>query len=90
MENTLFVCECGDVEHQLIVSFDPEEGFNDTIFFQIHLGNVGFLNRIKYAIKYILGKKSRYNSGAFSEVLLNKEQTARLIEVLQKHYEGIK
>ncbi len=89
MENTLFVCECGDVEHQLIVSFDPEEGFNDTIFFQVHLGNVGLFNRIKYAIKYVLGKRSRYNSGAFSEVLLDKKQTKDLIDILKKHLEEI-
>jgi hypothetical protein len=90
MENTLFVCECGDVDHQFIISFDQEEGFNDTIFFQIHLGSVGFWNRLKYSIRYLLGKKSRYNGGSFSEVLLDKKQTKELIDILNKHLERMK
>jgi hypothetical protein len=87
VDNQLFVCDCGDVDHQFIISFDEDEGFNDIIFLQIHLGNVGFWNRLKYSIRYLLGKKSRFNSGAFSEVLLDKGKTAKLIEVLKNHYE---
>jgi hypothetical protein len=84
---TLFVCDCGDVSHQMIISFDDDPDFNDTIFLEIHLTDIGFWRRLKYSIQYLLGKKSRYNGGGFSEVLLNKEKTALLIEALQKHYE---
>lgn len=89
LENTLFLCECGDVHHQFIVSFfdesDPQ--YNDTIYFQVHLSDFGFWGRLKYAFSYLLGKKSKCGHGAFSEVLLNKQETAKLIEVLQKHYD---
>lgn len=86
MENTLFVCECGDVNHQFIVSYEPDEDFGNVVIVEIHLSDVGLWKRICYAFKYILGKRSRYSSGAFGEILLNKKQTALLIENLTKHY----
>lgn len=83
---SLFVCDCADIEHQLVIQFDPEEDFNDSIILSIHLSEVSLLKRIYYGIRYILGKKSRFNHGAFAEVLLNKDKTKRLIELLQFHY----
>lgn len=82
-DHNLFVCNCGNVDHQFIItSLD-----DDFISIEIHLSSVGIFNRLKYAIKYILGKRSRYNSGAFGEVLLNKSQTHSLIKTLKTHYE---
>ena len=84
--NTLFVCDCNDVHHQMIVSFDPDPMFNDSIWFQIHLSDGNFITRLRYAIRYIFGQKSKYGNGAFSEILLNKEKTKKLIDLLNKHY----
>jgi hypothetical protein len=39
---------------------------------------------------YVLGKKSRYNNGAFGEILFDKSKTKELIETLTKHYEVMK
>lgn len=86
IENTLFVCDCGDVDHQFIVSYDPDEDFGHEVIVQIHLADVGFWNRVFYGLRYIFGKRSRYNRGAFGEVLLNKEQVKDLIETFTKHY----
>lgn len=86
-DNTLFVCQCGDVSHQMVVSFDSDPLLNDNLWFQIHLSDGGLLNRIKYALMYIVGKKSRYGDGAFAEVLFNKSKTKQLIDTLTKHYE---
>lgn len=83
MEHNLFVCNCGDVDHQFIIRFFDD----DFITIESHLSNTGLWNRIKYAVRYVLGKKSRYNSGAFGEVLLDKTQTGMLIETLKKHHE---
>lgn len=88
--NTLFICQCGDVGHQMVISFDSDPDLSDIIWFQIHLSDVGLLNRIKYAIMYVLGKKSRYNNGAFGEILFDKSKTKELIETLTKHYEVMK
>ena len=87
MERELFVCECEDVNHQFIITYFDDDVFNNEICIEIHLSDVGLWNRIKYAFHYVLGKRSRYSSGAFGEVLLNKEDTAKLIETLQNYYE---
>lgn len=85
--NELFICQCGDISHQLVISYDSDPMLNDSIWFQIHLADTGVLNRIKYAIMYIFGKRSRYGCGAFSEVLFDKSKTKELIDTLIKHYE---
>lgn len=90
MDNILFVCDCEDVSHQMIISFDEDPIFNDMIFIHVHLSNVGIWKRLLYSIKYIMGKRSRFNGGAWGEILLNKEKTAKLIQTLQKHYEVMK
>lgn len=87
MERELFVCECEDVNHQFIITYFDDDVFNNEICIEIHLSDVGLWNRIKYAFHYVLGKRSRYSSGAFGEVLLNKEDTAKLIGTLQNYYE---
>lgn len=91
MENDLFVCLCGDINHQLVVTtIEEEDGNIDAIYFEIHLSDVGLWNRIRYAFSYILGKKSKYNSGAFGEILLDKEKTQKLINVLQNNLRKMK
>jgi hypothetical protein len=86
MGNTLFVCKCGDVSHQFVLTeFDDEL---DHVYIQIHLSDVGWFNRIQYAIKYILGKKSRFNSGAFGEIILGKDEISKLVEILLKYNKG--
>ena len=87
MERELFVCECEDVNHQFIITYFYDDVFNNEICIEVHLSDVGLWNRIKYAFHYVLGKRSRYSSGAFGEVLLNKEDTAKLIGTLQNYYE---
>jgi hypothetical protein len=79
----LFVCHCEDVEHQFVISFDEEF---DEIIIDIHLASLSFWKRLKYGVQYILGKRSKYGHGAFGEVLLNKNQTGRLVDVLKEHY----
>ena len=74
----LFICDCGDPEHQFIVSQFPNE---EDVYIFIHLDNLTFWQRLKYAVMYIFGKKSRY--GAFGEIILNKEEKNRLISVLR-------
>lgn len=91
MEHELFVCDCGDISHQFVISqFYDEYDYIDNLYVQVHLSDVGLWNRLKYAFHYVLGKRSRYGNGSFGEVLLNKENTARLIEILQENYKRMK
>jgi hypothetical protein len=76
----LFICDCGDVEHQFIISHDSED---KEIYISVHLANyMSFFQRIITAIKYIFGKKSIY--GAFDVVILNKDQIIELRDCLNQ------
>jgi hypothetical protein len=77
MDNDLFVCVCGDLSHQLIVSKDKEES---EVIVTIHLTSLPFLERVKVAFKYLLGNQSKY--GAFEEVILSQVETNKLVEKL--------
>ena len=84
MEQQLFVCDCGDVSHQFIVSWYPDdEDWNDLIYFTVHLSqSYNFWKRLWHGIKYIFGFKCRF--GAFDEILVNKEDAKRLRDELDK------
>jgi len=84
MEQQLFVCDCGDVSHQFIVSWYPDdEDWNDLLYVQIHLNqSYSFWKRLWIGIKYVLGYKCRF--GAFDEILVNKEDSKRLRDELDK------
>jgi hypothetical protein len=80
MENDLFICDCEDIEHQLVVSSDVEE---KELIFSIHLSQYqNFLQRILVAIKYVFGKKSKY--GAWDVIILNEKKIIRLKEILER------
>jgi hypothetical protein len=86
---TLFVCDCGDIAHQFVIQYD-EDYPEDPIFVSIHLTSTSFWRRLVYGVQYIFGRKSIYNSGAFSEVLLDEKKTKELIEVLSAHHISMK
>lgn len=78
MERTdLFVCKCGDVSHQLILStLDTKEDEKRIVYAAFHLDNYGFWNRLKNAAKYVLGIKRK--DGDFDNLLLKAEDMDRL------------
>lgn len=84
MEQELYVCDCGDVSHQFIVSWYPDdEDWNDLLYFQVHLNQSnGFWRRLWDAIKYVFGFKCRF--GSFDEILVNKYDAKRLKNSLEK------
>lgn len=75
----LFVCQCGDVDHSLIMEADDEWG---SVFCYVHLVRDGFFKRIWNAVRYIFGRRSRY--GDFDEFIFNPEDADRLQEVVDK------
>lgn len=83
--NHLFVCECGDVDHQFIIAEPPTEWFDEfedssELWVHIHLRrDLTWFQKLKYIILYILGKQSIY--GAFGEIILKKEQITRLRDI---------
>ena len=86
----LFICDCHDVQHQMIVRGHHEW---PELYINIHLSqNQNFLQRVYSSIKYIFG----HRDSGFDEVVLNEQQQERLFTVLghhisrnQKHFPGL-
>jgi hypothetical protein len=83
MRHELFICDCGDVEHQFILASSDSVNEDDCLYLHIKLNqNAGFFKRLKTAFLYLLGKKSIY--GDFDEVIINKATAEKLINSLSK------
>jgi hypothetical protein len=71
------ICKCSSSEHQIIIrTFENDE--DDEIYLDIHLASRPFLERVKYAFKYIFGYKSKY--GAWDEFILDKTEFKIIIK----------
>jgi hypothetical protein len=75
--NKFIVCECGDIAHQLVLSwFKPNvirvEEPDGCVYLTVHLNKLPFWKRLKVAIQYLFGKQSKY--GAFDEVIISPSE----------------
>lgn len=78
--NELFICECSDVRHQIIMSYYGDEEFRE-VFCSIHLiPERNLLKRIRNAVMYIFGYRCAY--GDFEEFIFNPEDADRLQTVV--------
>jgi hypothetical protein len=79
MEKRVFFCECGYNEHQMVVeTFDDDPA----IYVSVCLSDSRcFLQRLKLAIKYVFGYKSKH--GMFAEMILDSKDANRMIEILK-------
>jgi hypothetical protein len=64
MKRTLYVCKCFSLQHSFVVSADDED-----LFIEVHLTPLPFWQRVRNAVGYVFGRRSRY--GDFEEVLLS-------------------
>ena len=88
ISNHLFVCDCGDAEHQFIVSYFPDDtDLDDFTYIHIHLSRLPFWQRVMHGIRYILGRQSRF--GAFGEILLTPAECERLASILEQRSRGV-
>lgn len=86
-QNHLFVCDCGDLEHQFIVSYFPDDFDEESTYIHINLSRLPFWQRLAAGVKYILGRQSRY--GAFGEIILTPEECKRLASILEQRGRGV-
>ena len=76
-QRNLFVCDCGDVSHQFVITSFDDEG---DMVIEVHLQRGSFWERLKNGLRYIFGKPSIY--GDFDEVILNPVDQIRLRDIL--------
>lgn len=76
-----FECECGDEEHTISFSIEPEEdgSINSVIVTYSLSDNLSVIKRILLAAKYIFGYRSRY--GMFAETILSVEDVRKISSV---------
>lgn len=82
----VIICECSCDEHQIIFKYDNDPEW-ENVYISYHLQNRSFINRLKYAIKYIFGYKSIY--GHWGELILRPDDDTigkfeNVVNVLKK------
>lgn len=76
----LFLCECSDKEHQIIMSYEKDDEF-PAVFCSIHLvPEWNIFKRIRNAVRYIFGHRCAY--GDFEEFIFKPEDADRLQSVV--------
>ena len=82
MENNLFICDCEDIEHQMVISQDLDDKYKE-IYVSIHLSQYhNFFQRLWIGIKYVFGKKSR--NGNWDVICLDEKKIIKLKEILER------
>lgn len=79
MDNETFICQCDSPEHILIFYYFPDEKGGD-VYATIHLKPDSFWKRIKNAIKYIFGHRSKY--GDFDEFIFKSSDVDKLKKIV--------
>lgn len=81
-ERKIFVCECGNLEHQFAVWYDLDD---ESLYFETHLiTHRNFFKRLWVGLKYAFGYKSRF--GEFDEVILDPNGQNKLFELLRNNF----
>ena len=76
----VFICNCSDVEHQIIMSYFHDESY-PYVYCSIHLApEWNILKRIRNAVRYIFGHRCAY--GDFEEFIFKPEDADRLQSVV--------
>lgn len=83
MPKELLTCVCSSVEHQIIIRYDEDE---NEVYANIYLADLSIGKRIRNAIKYIFGYKSKYVD--FEEFIFDKKDVSALENVL-KHLKNV-
>ena len=76
----VLLCECASSEHQMIIRYFEDDN-DSTVYVDIHLVKRNFWNRLKYAIKYVFGYKSKY--GDWDEIIMGPEHIKSLESVVK-------
>jgi len=78
-EPAILICSCNSTDHQMVIYKHTDPLYGPEIYVHIHLINRSFWYRLKYAVKYLFGYKSRY--GAWDEFILDPMHADKLGEL---------
>jgi hypothetical protein len=88
-EDSIIVgCDCGNNEHQIVISLWPECDEPQEFYIAPHLRMYkGFFKRVVAAVRYIFGHKSKY--GHYGEFVLTPEDVKEMFKFFDKHIDGL-
>lgn len=82
LTHELLVCECENVEHQLIFNYFEDETEDREVYLEVHLvPEYNIWKRIRNAIKYIFGYRSMY--GHFDCFIFKQSDSHKLVKILK-------
>lgn len=81
MNRTLFSCACTSLEHMVVLEEDV-----DNLYLAIHLSPLPFTQRVKNALRYVLGRRCKY--GDFEEIILSPDTAIELGDKLTEWAQG--
>lgn len=81
--NVIVRCECHSPEHMFI--FETFEGDSE-LYFCAHLADIGFWRRLRYAVPYIFGRRSRF--GGWAETIIGPAGASEIRELMDRYLQG--
>ena len=94
-DSDIVLCKCHSPEHQVIIQYENNQNFGSEVdqpmcYLYVHLNRLPFWQRVKYGIKYIFGRQSKY--GAFDEFIINPKDVDKFKNIVShlQTYEKIK
>ena len=80
-QNELIICKCHNSEHQIIFKYWDDD-LHDYVYMDVLINpEYKLWRRIKEAIKYIFGYRSKY--GMFDEFILDKKDIPKLEKIVE-------
>ncbi len=81
MKNEILICDCGSLEHQIVIIEDEEDHH---VYVEIHIKTYKrFLKRLWVGLRYAFGYRSRF--GEFDSIIIQQQDHQKLIDLLEKY-----
>lgn len=75
MNNKIFICECGLIDHQLVISHFNDDDVDEDIYFQFHVEQtVGFFDKLMNFLPFIF-KWQKYVDDSQYLIFTKKTET---------------
>ncbi len=85
-DSIIVVCEDGWSAHSAHLSFWPDNPYPDLFILEFHLVTGGLFDRLKNAIKYILGRESE----CYDDIVIGVESARQIRNFIDERLTGVK
>lgn len=84
IKRELFVCDCGDINHQFVVTVNENQGDKD-VFLDVRLNRyLSFWGRLRNAVRYLLKLSPPCRFGDYDCIILNKSHIDGLERIVRE------